>query len=247
MKKNKGFSIFEAQNVFNFIGEIQNEKIENTIHGFMNIDPSEWTILPAFICSIKEISSKSNIEESIVKSVLREFCTDGIDNLNFKSIGDFNENNARPFIKISSDKYILFQQYSLAESLYESPFYWMIDDDDYKSIANQNRAYFSEDFCEERLKHVFGPKRVFKNVNLYKSKKMILGEIDVLVLFGNRALIVQNKTKKMTIESRKGNDRKIRDDFKAAVQDAYDQGFKCAEALSKNKCKMNDPAPRGGV
>ena len=44
----------------------------------------------------------------------------------------------------------------------------------------------------------------------------------------------------MTIESRKGNDRKIRDDFKAAVQDAYDQGFKCAEALSKNKCKLID-------
>ena len=76
---------------------------------------------------------------------------------------------------------------------------------------------------------MFGTDRVFQNVEILKSTGQILGEIDVLVIFGNRVIVLQAKSKKLTLEARKGNDRQLQEDFKKAVQDAVDQSFKCAE------------------
>ena len=53
-----------------------------------------------------------------------------------------------------------------------------------------------------------------KYVNILEKKGVIAGEIDVLVLFANRAIVLQAKSKKLTLESRKGNDLAIKKDFK---------------------------------
>jgi hypothetical protein len=119
----------------------------------------------------------------------------------------------------------LLQPYSLADALYESPFYWMVGDKAYADEAMQNRGRFTEAFCRDRLELVFGTKCVHTNVDIFESKARKVGEIDVLVLFGDRAVIVQAKSKRLTLESRKGNDGRIRDDFKKSVQDSYDQGL----------------------
>ena len=42
---------------------------------------------------------------------------------------------------------------------------------------------------------------------------------------------MQAKSKKLTLEARKGNDLQLQNDFKAAVQDAVDQALDCAECL----------------
>ncbi len=96
----------------------------------------------------------------------------------------------------------------------------------------ENRGRFTEAFSRERLELVFGKDRVFGNVDVYESKGKRVGEIDVLVLFANRAIVLQAKSKKLTLEARKGNDLQIKDDFKKSVQDAYDQGLTCASLLS---------------
>jgi len=49
---------------------------------------------------------------------------------------------------------------------------------------------------------------------------------------------VQAKSKRLTLESRKGNDQIIRSDFKGAVQDAYDQGAVCAKSLIGRDCRL---------
>ena len=72
---------------------------------------------------------------------------------------------------------------------------------------------------------------MFQNVELLKSKGEVLGEIDVLVIFGNRAIVLQAKSKKLTLQARKGNDLQLQSDFKAAVQDSVDQAFACADLL----------------
>lgn len=54
----------------------------------------------------------------------------------------------------------------------------------------------------------------------------------MLVLFADRAIIVQAKSKKLTLAARKGNDLQLQKDFKAAVQDACDQAVTCGRALS---------------
>ncbi len=77
---------------------------------------------------------------------------------------------------------------------------------------------------------------VFKADNVYHSVKILRGstavsEIDVLVFFGNRAIVVQCKAKRLTLEARKGNDNRLREDFRKSVQEAYDQGLLCARSL----------------
>jgi hypothetical protein len=101
----------------------------------------------------------------------------------------------------------------------------------YCDTALKHRGDFTEAFATERLKHVFGAGRVFQNVEIFKQKGQALGEIDVLVLFGNRAIVLQAKSKKLTLPARKGNDLQVQADFKAAVQDAVDQAIACAELL----------------
>jgi hypothetical protein len=66
------------------------------------------------------------------------------------------------------------------------------------------------------------------------------GEIDVLVVFGNRAIVLQAKSKRLTLESRKGNDFQLRDDFKKSIQDSYEQAFKCAKLLSDPNYLLKD-------
>lgn len=53
-----------------------------------------------------------------------------------------------------------------------------------------------------------------------------------MVLFGDRAIVVQAKSKRLTLEARKGNDSLLRDDFKRSVQDSYNQALTSAEALA---------------
>jgi Nuclease-related domain len=127
-------------------------------------------------------------------------------------------------------EFILFQPYSLFEALYESPFFWMGGDDTYANTASAHRGRFTEDVAYARLQRVFGP-HVYQNVHLERQKGEETGEIDVLILFGDRAIVLQAKSKRLTLEARKGNDLQIKDDFKKAIQDSYDQALVCANAL----------------
>ena len=236
--RNKGFSIQQAINVITSIESLLNDKVSNIVQSFVDKDPSEWTVLPAYKFTAKEVSDISNIEIDTVTLVIESFVSPiGMDE--FNSLDDFNPKNAYPIIKLLEGKYLLFQVYSLTQALYETPFFWFNDDSAYRSIAMQHRGEFTENFSAERLKLVFGEDRVFLNIDIYDSKKKA-GEIDVLVVFADRAIVLQAKSKKLTIASRKGNDNRLQDDFKKAVQDAYDQAYLCSTLLNKRDYKLID-------
>jgi hypothetical protein len=114
----------------------------------------------------------------------------------------------------------------------------MVADKAYAPTAMQNRGRFTETFCCDRLELVFGKERVHTNVDIFESKARKVGEIDVLVLFGDRAVIVQAKSMRLTLESRKGNDSRIRDDFEKSVQDSYEQGLTCAKRITDPEVKL---------
>lgn len=151
-------------------------------------------------------------------------------NISFSSLSAFNETNAAPIIKAVDGSYILLQHYSLLEALYEAPFFWMAADKSYAPTASKNCGAFAEQFLADRLNRVFGPQHVFQNVDIYKGKDRFT-EADVLVVYGDRAIVVQAKSKRLTIEARKGNDLQLKDDFKKAIEGAYDQALLCSEAL----------------
>ena len=238
LKANRGFSIFDARTIAHAIARLQEQKLIDTVAHMAAVPPEQWTILPGYTFSVGEVGAASGLAESTVEAVLNAFAlAPGERNEAFRALDDFNVANATPLLR-SSSEFVLFQSYSLVEALYESPFYWMVVDEAYVSTAMENRGRFTEAFCRDRLELVFGKARVHTNVDIFESKAQKIGEIDVLVLFGDRAVIVQAKSKRLTLESRKGNDGRIRDDFKKSVQDSYDQGFTCAAKFTDPNIKL---------
>jgi len=215
-----------------------------TVANMAMMPPGQWSIFPGYTFSVGEVAEASGLEESTVEAVLNAFALAPSEkNETFLALDDFNVVNATPLLR-SNAEFVLFQSYSLVEALYESPFYWMALDETYAPTAMHNRGRFTEAFCRDQLELVFGKARVYTNVDIFESKARKVGEIDILVLFGDRVVIVQAKSKRLTLESRKGNDGRIRDDFKKSVQASYDQGFTCAQKITDPKVKFVGPDGR---
>jgi len=238
---NKGFSIQDAWKVVYTIGRVQDEKAVYSLTEMKGNPPGQWTFLPGYTFTGKEITNYSGLNVETVKRVLMAFAVpEGEKNEQFGNLHDFNIANAFPLIRAAEDTYILFHIYNLVEALYESPFYWMGADKAYVNTAMRHRGLFTEEFSADRLVVVFGKDNVYRNVDIFSSNGNKLGEIDVLVLFGNRAIVLQAKSKRLTIESRRGNDLQIRDDFKKSIQDSCDQAYKCAKLLGNTDYKLKD-------
>jgi len=244
LKKNKKFTITEAVLTFRAIDHLSMVKVNA-----LGLNPSgvneASSYLQVFSFNIVDLTSITKLNESTVCAVISSFCVDSCDiNAQFQEIGDFNVCNARPILKLSNSVYVSFLRYLLAESVYESPFYWMIADKEYKEPAGKNRGDFTEQFILDRLGLVFPKDKLYLNVELLSNRSTIVGEIDILLAYGNRAIIFQAKSKKLTLSSRKGSDQQIRIDFQAAIQDAYNQGLECYRFLVDSKIKIRI---RGGV
>jgi len=237
--QNKGYSLDQAMTVISSIRVLQNDKINGVIGSLIERHPNEWTVFEAYTFSLGEIVDKFELDVEIVKNVVGSFVSP-IGQRDFTSLDDFNPTNAYPIIKLKEDRYLLFLNYSLVEALYETPFFWFNSDAAYKNIAMRHRGEFAEEFSSRRLKRVFGERRVFQNVHIIDTKNNKVGEIDVLVVFANRAIVLQAKSKKLTIAARKGNDLSLKDDFKKAVQDAYDQAFSCSNYLTDSSYNLVD-------
>lgn len=236
---NKGYSSEDAISTITAIQEVQNRKVNEFIPNLNMANPSSWTALDAYKFTAEEISAESGLDLDVVTKVIESFVSP-IEMSDFSSLDDFNPKNAYPIIKISDAEYLLFQNYSIVEALYETPFFWFYEDKSYRSTAMKNRGDFTESFSAQRLSRVFGEKNVYLNVEMVDSKRNIAGEIDVLIVYANRAIILQAKSKKLTIAARKGNDLSLRDDFKKAVQNAYDQAYSCANLLTDLNYKLID-------
>jgi hypothetical protein len=237
--RNKGFTIQSAAAVVRAIGEIQNEKVIATHKAMLNIPPADWTILPGFCFSAEEVETISGVSLKEVNAVLDAFT---LQNRNpcFGDASAFNSAAAAPLIALPDGRVLLLQYYNIVEALYESPFYWMGSDDAYKTTAFKHRGEFTESFVARRLAKVFGAKNVLSNVDLFQGRNKT-GEIDVLVIFGDRLIVVQAKSKRLTLEARKGNDGQIKADFQKAITDSYEQGLLCARHLLAGDCVLRNP------
>lgn len=80
------------------------------------------------------------------------------------------------------------------------------------------------------LARVFDAQNIYKEAKVYKGNTVIT-DIDVLGIAGNKAIIVQAKSKRLTELGRKGNEQQLEIDFKKAIQEAYEQGILCRRAI----------------
>lgn len=143
-----------------------------------------------------------------------------------------NETMISPIVRIGEFLYVP-NQYRLFEALYESPFYWMIRDETYMETAKKNRGTFLEGAAAHILRSVFGPENVHENVTLYNGRKDKAGEIDILVTYGEFVLVVQAKSKRITMQARAGDIAALGRDFHGAIQAPYGQALTCARLIRK--------------
>lgn len=235
--QHKGFSIAEARAIAEAMCTLMMEKMTQLYSGMKCSGKAPKSWLPAFTQSADEIARRVDVPAGRVRAFMAAFTMRG-DNAQFRSVGDFNALAEAPLLAVGGEDVLLFQSYSLYEALYDSPFYWMMADAAYRPAAAEHRGAFTETFAARRLKRVFGECRAVRGVNLVRAKGEVVGEVDVLVVFGDRLIVVQAKSKKLTLEARRGNDGQLRKDFAGAIQDSYDQAYLCADAILSGECKL---------
>lgn len=234
----KGFSIRDGRAVVKAVGAILNDRPIENMKAMRELPMEQWTYLPGQMFRAAEVADRAGLSESLVERILAAFVLpDGERNVHYATPHDFNAISAFPLIKID-DQYLLFNIYNLTESFYQSPFHWMWADKPYRPTASAHRGQFTEEFSYERLVNVFGEQHVFSNVNISLTKGAIAGEVDVLVVFGNLAIVLQAKSKQLTIAARKGDDKQLQTDFAQAIQASCDQGYSCAHLLLDPKATL---------
>lgn len=242
LQNNYGFTIDEARAIALAVDDSLIDRFNDILDTMRSSPTEELTILPAFTLTTTDVAKTAGVSDDLCESVLSAFTLSSDDsNSNFCAIHDFNIVSAKPLLRLPTGEFLSLQSYDLAQALYDSPFYWMAQDTTYLPALTEHRGKFTETFSAERLSMVFGATQVHQNVNIIESKNTTIGEIDVLVIWGNRAIIVQAKSKRLTLEARKGNSQVIRADFERSVQGAYNQAANCARHMSDKRFKLVRP------
>lgn len=158
------------------------------------------------------------------------------ENKEFKNIGDINFFKQKPIIDFG-DRYVIPVPYLLAETIYESPFYWMKDDEQYDlRMASKNRGKAAENIVYNLLTKVFSDSNVFSNVLVKKNKTKTITDLDVCVVNDDTLIVFQIKSKKLTQLSKQGNVESVKADFQKSVSDAYQQSMKAYKPIIRNEC-----------
>jgi hypothetical protein len=239
LQDNIGFDIEEAYSIYRAANKILSINIEH-INLPKDLSGKTTSYLQFNEIPLEQLIKISNQPKEKVIKFLVMFSTNlDDDNISFNSIDDFNIINAKPVININ-DTYYLFQLTALAQSLYESPIFWMRENKTYRKFADEHRGNFTEEFTYKKLVSVFGKENVYLNIDIFKNASEKVGEIDILAKFGSKYLIVQAKSKGMTLSSRKGQVELVKDDFTKAFQKAYDQAIDCSNALMSQDVYFKD-------
>jgi hypothetical protein len=153
-------------------------------------------------------------------------------NAGFTNPFAFNAVAIAPIIDLGEALYVS-NQYQLFESIYESPFYWMMGDKSYCNTAAEHRGEFLERTVAHIFRSVFGADNVHENVTFRDGSKNIAGEVDVLVVYGEFVLVTQAKSKRVTLKTRAGDTEALKTDFEGAIQAPYQQALDCVELIRK--------------
>ena len=156
----KEFNLKDAKNLFVSIKTILNFKLntrdfkDNYIDLYtISFDNYIFKKNPNFIKILDSLSFEEN-------EVL---------NQQYNGIGDLNHFKIRPVIR-TKKSYIIPLPYTMSEALYDSPFYWMIDDKGYRNKAQKNRGDIAEQIVGKILSRKISPLFIHSEVEVKKSE-----------------------------------------------------------------------------
>lgn len=239
LQKNKSFNLNSLPKFYDHIKNKLEEKLNNRRFK-KNI--SEHELLLSIFCLTKEeIIRETKDFENILYHL--QIDMNKINNQNFNDLGDFNLYSEKPIIKIDEDLYFIPSSFALSESMYESPYYWMLNDKEYVNIALKNRGDVAEEITKSIIEPIFGLENIYQNIIINKTKNDQITDVDILAISNHTAIIFQVKSKKLTSLSKKGNVESLKNDFKKAIQSAYDQAIlskECLQEFQKYKFPYQD-------
>ena len=93
------------------------------LRGLRTIAPGRRNLLAAFTVGVGEVAAECGLGLETVSAVLDAFVLRGGD-ADFATASDFNAAAATPLIEVGVGRYLLFQNYTLAEAVYTAPSYW---------------------------------------------------------------------------------------------------------------------------
>jgi len=170
---------------------------------------------------------KSNLEKTFglteSNAFLKRFSTEfGAINEHFDKGSDYNQLNERPIINLPNQTLFIPVPLLLSHVPVRTLHYDLTKFQDYRPTYDRIRGEYNEDRTSHFLSKIFGSAQVRKNLTFGgKNKK---GEIDVLVVFDNKLIIIQCKSKALTLPAKQGSTESILTDFSKAIQAAYLQG-----------------------
>lgn len=169
-------------------------------------------------------------------AILNAFCYDieSNKNSNYTDITDLNNYKIFPIIKMNNNQYFIPSIYQLLDSFYETPFFWMIDDKEYKNEHLKNRGESLVEAVSTILKRKFNAKNIFKEVEIKKNKATHVTDVDLLLTHGTKAIVFQLKSKRLRMDSLEGNPDKIINDVKLAILAPIEQAKESVYALQNN-------------
>ena len=143
---------------------------------------------------------------------------------------DYNTLYEKPIIAYSN-KYFIPIISIFPEVLLNTFHYDIIRDNSYKDIYNDKRGKWLENRTYKVLKSVF-QKDVMINP-FYPNKEELS---DILVFFDRKIIIIQCKSKSLTMKSKIGESfDSLKDDIKKGVEDAQNQAIKAKEYFLNNE------------
>lgn len=225
---NKGFSLESAIEIINLIRQDYFAKLMAKEKPSKNY--SEWLTQVSNLFSFSTEILKT-VEHEHVNHFVKSFSLiSGNANNHLTRPGQYNAVVSNPLVELPEDRYFLPYVFFLARSLYESPFYWMLDDDEYKATSFKNRGQATEDITFNLLKPIFGS-QTYQGVRVQRKKSETASDIDILAVYKNKAIVVQAKSKRLTTKSTEGDTEQIKQDFDKSIQKAYDQGIVCRKEI----------------
>ena len=188
-----------------------------------------------FTFTFREIENIFGV--NLTQAFLKRFASNfGQINKRYREPTDFNEIYRTPLLKTDDAKVFVPIPLLLHQVPVITLHYDLIQDFEYAETYAEARSVYLEKKAVLLMGTIFGAFSSHTNLHFVDHNKE-KGEIDLLLRFDNKIIIVECKSKGLTLPSKQGNLTQIRKDFADAIQRAYDQNQKAINYI--NKCELS--------
>ncbi|ONN27472.1 hypothetical protein XJ44_03955 [Thermosipho affectus] len=156
------------------------------------------------------------------------------ENKNYNSPLDENIIFRKPLIHLKDDEYLCLLPENLIFRFPEIFEYILNNEKTNQTKVWQQYKRIKSLYVEEKVYEFFS--RIFPKKNMYRNLKYEKDyEVDLLILFDNKILIVESKSGILTKKALKGNEQRLKTDLKKLTEEAFRQGKRVIEYIKSSK------------